>query len=451
VVRADLDADASALTRPEWLSAQRWYGANDRHLADVQLGDAAPLPIAGSDLTAWLLVVDASFAMGAPIRYLILAVSDGSEPLREPRDGDGAWQALAAAIADRRVLSASAGSFRCEAAPAVAELLPQGASSVADLGEHRLRVEQSNTSVQLGDALLLKLYRRLEAGENPELEVAAFLESVGCPVVPRVAGSLRYLASGGSAAAAMLQERVAARFDAWQQIGEMLAGEDGGPESAIDAAREIGRVTAELHQGLAARPQDLAFPVRPATQAEIEAWRDAALGQLDQARYALEGENRETLDRLAGGIRSRIEGVFGATHQARVMRVHGDYHLGQLLAAEGGGYRVIDFEGEPARPLGERRAPQPPERDVAGMLRSLDYAARTAQRGRRAAAFDAERWLSEARRAFLASYVDSAPLALNRSLLAGLEIEKACYEVRYEAANRPDWVWLPLEALARLA
>ena len=244
MVRADLDADASALTRPEWLSAQRWYGANDRHLADVQLGDAAPLPIAGSDLTAWLLVVDASFAMGAPIRYLVLAVSDGSEPLREPRDGDGAWQALAAAIADRRVLSASAGSFRCEAAPAVAELLPQGASSVADLGEHRLGVEQSNTSVQLGDALLLKLYRRLEAGENPELEVGAFLESVGCRVVPRIAGSLRYLASGGSAAAAMLQERVAARFDAWQQIGEMLAGEDGGPESATDAAREIGRVTA---------------------------------------------------------------------------------------------------------------------------------------------------------------------------------------------------------------
>jgi len=450
VVRADLEADASALTRPEWLSAQRWYGANDRHLVDVQLTDAAPLPIAGSGLTAWLLVEDASFAVGAPVRYLILAVTDGAEPLREPRDGDGAWQALAAAIADRRVLSASEGSFRCEATPAVGELLPGGASSVPGLGERRLGVEQSNTSVQLGDALLLKLYRRLEAGENPELEVGAFLESVGCPVVPRIGGSLRYLGSSGSAAAAMLQERVAARFDAWQQVGEMLAGEDGGPESAINAAREIGGVTAELHQGLAARPQDLAFPVRPATQAEIRGWRDAALSQLDQARYALEGENRETLDRLAGGIRNRIEGAFGAAHQARVMRVHGDYHLGQLLAAEDG-YRIIDFEGEPARPLGERRAPQPPERDVAGMLRSLDYAARTAQHGRHAPAFDAERWLADARRAFLASYVDGAPLALNRSLLAGLEVEKACYEVRYEAANRSDWVWLPLEALARLA
>ena len=398
---------------------------------------------------AWLLVVDASFAMGPPVRYLIPAVTDGSEPLREPRDGDGAWQALAAAIADGRVLSASAGSFRCEAAPAVRELLPLGASSIADLREHRLGVEQSNTSVQLGELLLVKLYRRIEAGENPELEVGAFLESVGCRVVPRIAGSLQYLAPGGSAAAAMLQERVAARSDAWRQFGEMLASGEGGVDAAVAAAREIGRVTAELHQGLAARPKDLAFPVRQATPAEVKAWRDAALSQLDQARYALAGENRVTLDRLAGGIRSLIERAFGEARQARVMRVHGDYHLGQLLVAEDG-YRVIDFEGEPARPLAERRAPQPPERDVAGMLRSLDYAARTAQRGHEPD-FNAERWLAAARSAFVGAYAEGAPIAPNTPLLAGLEIEKACYEVRYEAANRPDWVWLPLEALTRLA
>ena len=132
------------------------------------------------------------------------------------------------------------------------------------------------------------------------------------------------------------------------------------------------------------------------------------------------------------------------------MRVHGDYHLGQLLVTDEG-YRVIDFEGEPARPLAERRAPQPPERDLAGMLRSLDYAARTAQRGTHAAGFDADRWVAEARDAFLTAYAAAAPRPPIAPLLAGLEIEKACYEVRYEAANRPEWVWLPLEALARVA
>jgi len=450
VVRADLGADASALTRPAWLSAQRWYGANDRQLMDVELVDAAALPLRGSDRTAWLLVLKAWFAMGPPVHYLVLAIADGEEPLREPLDGEGTWRALAAAIADGQVLNASEGSFRCEPAPAAGELVPRGAASIADLAEQRLGVEQSNTSVTLGERLILKVYRRLQPGENPELEVGAFLESVGCRVVPRIAGSLRYLGPDGQSAAAMLQERVPARSDAWQQLGAQLAGEPGAPDDALAAASEIGRVTAELHRGLAARPQDLAFPLRQATPAEVRAWRDGALNQLDQARYALEGDNRLTLDRMASRIRGRLEAAFGAAGSARVMRVHGDYHLGQLLVTDDG-YRVIDFEGEPARPLAERRAPQPPERDVAGMLRSLDYAARTAQRGTHAAAFDADAWVAEARDAFLGAYAAAAPVPPIAALLAGLEIEKACYEVRYEAANRPDWVWLPLEALTRLS
>ena len=450
MVRADLGADASALTRPEWLSAQRWYGANDRQLVDVQLADAAALPMPGSDLTAWLLVLHASFGVGPAVRYLVPAIAEGAEPLREPRDGEGAWRALATAIADGQVLNASAGSFRCEPAVATGELLPNGASSIADLAEQGLGVEQSNTSVTLGDGLFLKLYRRLQAGENPELEVGSFLESVGCRVAPRIAGSLSYLGPDGNAAAAMLQERVPARSDTWRQLGALLADDGGGPKGAIGAAREIGRVTAEVHRGLAARPKDLAFPLRHATPPEVGAWREGALNQLDQARYALEGANRTALDRLASGIRARLEVAFRAAGSAWVMRVHGDYHLGQLLVTDEG-YRVIDFEGEPARPFAERRAPQPPERDVAGMLRSLDYAARTAQRGTHAAGFDADRWVAEARDAFLTAYAAAAPRPPIAPLLAGLEIEKACYEVRYEAANRPEWVWLPLEALARVA
>ncbi len=123
------------------------------------------------------------------------------------------------------------------------------------------------------------------------------------------------------------------------------------------------------------------------------------------------------------------------------------HHLGQLLVRPDGGFSVIDFEGEPARPLAERRQPASPLRDVAGLLRSLDYAARTAQR--KAPAFDARGWLGEARRAFIDAYGAIAPSEVG--LLEAFELEKACYEVRYEANNRPAWLWLPLAAVERLA
>jgi maltokinase len=138
-----------------------------------------------------------------------------------------------------------------------------------------------------------------------------------------------------------------------------------------------------------------------------------------------------------------IEADAGVTLQ----RIHGDYHLGQLLHTEGG-FAVIDFEGEPARPLAERRMPASPLRDVAGMLRSLDYAVRTVERDG-PDGFDHQGWLANARAAFVAAYGGEA--VAHEGLLTAFEAAKACYEVRYEASNRPDWTWLPLEALERLA
>ena len=307
-------------------------------------------------------------------------------------------------------------------------------------------MEQTNTSVLLGEALILKVYRRLRAGVNPEIEVGAFLESVGCRVVPRMAGSMPYVRNRERAAAAMLQERVTSSGDAWQEVTTKLAGEDGGPDAALDAARAIGGVTAELHAGLAARPRDIAFPVRAAQADEVRAWGSAALAQVERATEVVpQGSGSGELFRA---VKQRIASAFAAMRDVRVTRVHGDYHLGQLLRTVDG-YAVIDLEGEPARPLSERRAPQPPERDVAGMLRSFDYAARTEQR-RSNGAFEADGWLARARDAFLSAYADAAPRAPDPELLAAFELEKACYEVTYEAANRPDWQWLPLEALGRL-
>ena len=140
-------------------------------------------------------------------------------------------------------------------------------------------------------------------------------------------------------------------------------------------------------------------------------------------------------------LREAFDRVRTARGPFTLQRVHGDLHLGQVLRA-GGRWTLIDFEGEPSRPLAERRAPTSPLRDVAGMLRSLDYAARTAERE---TALVADLWLTRARDAFLGAYGDVDP-----ALLSAFELEKACYEIRYEAAMRPDWLWLPLAAVERL-
>ncbi len=444
---ADLAVRAAELLDPGWLAGRRWFGARDRAIRNVALADAVSLPVSGAD--AWLLVVRVAFADGGERRYLLPAVADRSGPLHEPADGEGVWTALAAAIGSAATLTGSAGDLRCEALAAFGALVPGGVDGVRSLAERRLGVEQSNTSATLGDRLMLKLYRRLEPGENPELEVGTFLESVGCPVAPRMAGAARYVAVEGVAAAAvMVQERIAARGDAWSGLLGQLAGAEGGPDAALREIRRLGETTAQLHASLAARPLDVAFPVRPATPGETEAMAHGALAELDGALAALSPHDRERLAVLAPHVREELEAAL-RFRAARVTRIHGDYHLGQVLRTDEG-FVVIDFEGEPARPLDGRRAPQPPERDVAGMLRSLDYAAHTAERGAHVGTFDAPSWLPRARGAFLEGYAAAAPADPDPSLLRAFELEKACYEVRYEAANRPDWLWLPLEALARL-
>ena len=152
--------------------------------------------------------------------------------------------------------------------------------------------------------------------------------------------------------------------------------------------------------------------------------------------------------RDAASVRAAFDAI-GAARDARVQRIHGDYHLGQLLRS-GGDFWVIDFEGEPARPLADRRLPGSPLRDVAGMLRSLDYAVQTLARDDAVARVDAARWLAQARESLLAAY-RSGGMAVDDDLLRAFELEKACYEVHYEANNRLDWVWLPTQALRRLA
>jgi maltokinase len=244
--------------------------------------------------------------------------------------------------------------------------------------------------------------------------------------------------SGSRATAAMLQEFVPSRGDAWFAVLNALA-EDRAVATRL--AVDVGELTRRLHAALASRPDDPRFPHRPASDEEVAQWRSSADLQLELAIAATRGDARAQLTALAPAVRARFETAFASADGAMVSRIHGDYHLGQLLARTDGGYSVIDFEGEPAQPLAARLRPTSPLRDVAGMLRSLDYAARTA---------DAPPgWLAAARLGFMDGYGGIG--AGGPELLDGFELAKACYEVRYEASNRPDWLWLPLAAVARLA
>jgi len=441
--RRSTDAAAAApvsvnpILDSRWLAAQRWFRAKQRPLATVRQTDVASLE------NAELQVLEVVYADGGSVdRYLVPTV-DGGEPV----DGDGAWAAILRAMAENTELRGERGRFLCSRTAALDDLLPSAAQASAALGERRLMVEQSNTSVVLGERLILKLYRLLEPGESPDLEVSAFLTDVGFADTPAVAGAMAYAAQNDEpAAAAMLQAFVPSAGDAW---AAMLIALEHEPARGVEIAAELGGVTGAMHAALASRPDTANFPARVATMDETAAWRASAERQLAQAVTAVSGEPHRRLVALAPAVTARFADTFGsASGEARVSRIHGDYHLGQLLERTDGGFSIIDFEGEPARPLAERRLPGSPLRDVAGLLRSLDYAARTAQQIK--PTLDADGWLREACAAVIAAYTAVIGPS-DAALLAAFELEKACYEIRYEAGNRPDWLWIPLLAVDRLA
>jgi len=422
-----------------WLIEQRWFRSRTRPLRAVEVRDSIPLP-AGN---AMLLVLLASYLDGAEERYLVPVVGSTGTP-REAADGDGVWRTLLALMAEGpRVLPSRHGGLLLEPGPALDALLPGGRVAAEELPERAMGVEQSNTSIRLGDRLVLKIYRLLEPGVNPEVEVLKLLTERGFTHAPLAAGSMRYEPDDAEpASAGIVQSLVPAHRDAWAWMLEHLAASSDEPEWTIAAASEIGGITAELHAALQSVPDRPDFPSRAATPEERQSWRAGAEGQLDAALAVVGNDEHERLSRAVPIVRAAFDALTAAPG-AWASRIHGDYHLGQLLITDDG-FVVTDFEGEPARPLAERRRPASPMRDVAGMLRSLDYAARTTEH--RQPGFDADAWLARARSAFLTGYGGPA----DPSLLLALELEKACYEVRYEANFRPDWTWLPLEAIERM-
>ncbi|MGY1592602.1 hypothetical protein ACI79D_11540 [Geodermatophilus sp. SYSU D00708] len=318
-----------------------------------------------------------------------------------------------------------------------------------------LSTEQSNTSLVYGQEAIFKLFRRLEPGLNPDVEIHDALRKTQNPHIAPLLGHIEIDdpdPSAEPATVAMLQTFVPNASDGWRLAtasvrdlfseGDLHADEVGG-DFAADSER-LGAATASVHADLAkVLPTEPADPAWFATVAEqMTARLEAAIAVVPQ------------LSEHAEGLRAVYAAVAGAVEPVVRQRVHGDLHLGQVLRTATG-WIVLDFEGEPARPLAARRELDSPMRDVAGMLRSFDYAARhmlVEQPGDPQRAYRAQEWAERNRSAFCAGYSAASGLdpCGDSPLLRALEADKAVYECVYEARNRPHWLMIPLQSLSRL-
>ena len=516
---ADIVAALDAETLVRFLVPRRWYGGKGRAPSRVRLDGFVPLPWCGGRFGIARLHVESG---GRGVHYqLPLAVRAASElPSDGPRavlarlDGDAGGRLVYDATEDADFRAELARAFETGArfegfgatgsaagnARWVIEPLRTGVRLPASSSVGS--AEQSNTSLRYGDAAILKLFRRLESGENPDVEIGRFLggdgDAAGAAAfrhTPALLGTIRFEEEGSSAVAGMLQVLVPGSTDAWAHILERGRGWFGAsptarlpaPEVAADAER-LGRVTRELHEALASpRAAALeAFRPEPAAEEDVEEWAESAREMLEEGftllddrlrANALPAERVADARALAGrrdAYLELVEELAEAVGDDAGLRIrhHGDYHLGQVLRSTAGDFLVIDFEGEPARPLEERRRKHSPLRDVAGMLRSFAYAAATLAAERRGTLEPrvleprAAQWERAAREAFLRGYLAAGlgardersepshvlprTRAATDALVALFETEKAFYELAYELNNRPDWAWIPMRGIARL-
>jgi predicted trehalose synthase len=419
-----------------WLPQQRWFGAKSRRITRVEIADIVRLA------PGVVVLVDVELDEGGREQYAVPLLPGG-----EIRDalGDAEFcRTLMSLLARGGEVAGDHGAIRGVPAAGLLERWPD--EPPADLTVRRIGGEQSNTSIVLGDAFVLKHFRKLAEGVNPEAEVTRFLtERTAFRNTPRLAGHLEYRDAGGATTTlAIAQALVLDAVDGWQWVLARLSEPDGAAIT-VAALRRLGERTGELHRALASDPRDPAFAPEPITAADVAAWTDAVAAQLVAARAALRGES-VTVD--VGVVRAGLAHLIGR----QKIRHHGDLHLGQTLyRPTTGDWMIIDFEGEPLRPIAERRRKHAAPRDVAGMLRSIDYAA--------VSAFDPATllrdWEADAVRAFLegyrsatgtASFLPESDAAF-RDVVAVFELEKAAYEIVYETDNRPAWIAIPARGL----
>jgi maltose alpha-D-glucosyltransferase/alpha-amylase len=489
----------------EYFAARRWFAAKDEGIAKIQFVPLAELPVGGAtamfaiadiELTAskehqrYAVPLAVTWEEGPEDRSTVLAPYTLARVRRAARVGllhdamadDEFVHQLVASIKENREIECLSGGRLVFAST---RAFPPDID-IASLPVHRTLHEQSNTSVRLGDAIVLKLYRQLQAGVHPEIEIGTYLtEFAGYAHTPMLIGSAVHVDTTGTPTGlAVLTIFVPNQGDGWtvtlDYLRRFFEEADLLTSDALGEAHErhntflvriegLGRRIAEVHRAFALPTDDPAFAAEAVTPRDLIRWRDdvlrqarlaiAALGRLQEQLSGTDKDLVRELRKRRNALLARVRGAIPAAVDLVKTRCHGDLHLGQVMAAYDD-FFIVDFEGEPSRSIAERRRKNTPLRDVAGMLRSFDYAAAAALRERAAFRPDAvgalrpwsEDWRRRVKQAFLTGYREaigdcpSIPRddAQFKQLLDLFTLERALYEICYEAANRPDWIQIPL-------
>ncbi|MCW2599877.1 MAG: aminoglycoside phosphotransferase [Frankiales bacterium] len=436
----------------EWLPRQRWFGGKGRGITSVTETSTVLLQV--TDPVVRHAIVHVVYDDGESEDYqLLLGATKGVIEQRleyaviGDEDGLMLYDAMHDPVATSLLL------YHLASGGDVDGLSFVNAGDVdPSLPGHLMTAEQSNTSVVYGDAVILKVFRRLQPGANPDIEVTKALADAGSAYVARPLAWFDGLVEGETTTLGLLQPYLKNGAEGWAMAtasvrdlfaeADLHADEVGG-DFAGESER-LGVATGEVHQLMAETlPSAMAGPTESRQTAhQLHERLDAALAVVPE------------LAPYADGLRATYDAIADRTEPVPVQRVHGDFHLGQVLRTQEG-WVLLDFEGEPARPLSERRALMSPLRDVAGMLRSFDYAARhlLAERpDERHLAYRAAEWAERNRGAFCDGYARAvgADPRDEAELLRAFELDKAVYEVVYEARNRPAWLQVPLGSIARL-
>jgi len=442
-------------TLAAWLVRQRWFAGKGRTVHDLAVvADTEVIPgdpglrhlmvtvSHGATSDCYQLFAGYRARIPARLRHALIGTHDGRQVYDALHDPDLTRELLDAIVAERTV-----GTLRFCRTP-WAEILwgEPGLDSLVLTGE------QSNTSLVFGESAILKVFRRVSPGPNPELEVASALAELGSSHIAEPYGWLETRVDGAATVLGILSRYLRAASDGWSlaatSVRDLYASEvtraaEAGGDFAGEAER-LGAATAQVHRDLAD-----AFGRSELQPEAIRELAEQMFRRLDMAIATV-----PELARHADKIGDAYSSLAKLIEPVPAQRVHGDYHLGQVMRTRTA-WVVLDFEGEPASPLAQRRARSSPLRDVAGMLRSFDYAARHQLVTHPDAAGLAPRagdWVRRNSDAFCAGYAAAGGLdpAENSVLLRAMLLDKAVYEVVYEARNRPTWVAIPLESIAEL-